>query len=439
MIPEAEVGEELSGGQATIFDVSPNAFGFQAPGVTNEQGLLFFVGNSFFNQNWVSSPASTTARDGLGPYYNARSCAACHFKDGRGRPPRFQGSLGEGLLLRLSVPGRGVNGEPLPEPNYGTQLQDQALLGLTREGGYLIDHEEITGTYSDGTSYTLQKPIYRFTELTYGPMVGEVQISPRVGPPITGLGLLEAVPEATLLALADENDVDNDGISGRPNYVWDRIEGKRTMGRFGWKANQSNLRHQTAEAFAGDVGIKTTYFPEDNCRGDACDPIFDGGSPEIDDDDLEKVVLYVSTLAVPARRDWEDIDVLSGKQLFEQVGCTGCHIPQLQTGKHPTFDALSNQTIRPYTDLLLHDMGEALADNREDYEATGREWRTPPLWGIGLVETVNGHTFFLHDGRARNLEEAILWHGGEGEASKEAFKALSTTQRAQIITFLESL
>ncbi|MEM8897891.1 MAG: di-heme oxidoredictase family protein [Bacteroidota bacterium] len=434
-----ELHEELSGGEATVFDESRNAFGFQAPGVEGDDELYFFVGNSFFNQNWVTAPSSTTARDGLGPYFNARSCAACHFKDGRGKPPTLDGKLAEGLLLRLSVPGKNELGQALAEPTYGGQLQDQALLGVMREGGFEILYAEQPGEYPDGTPYSLRKPLYKFVDLAFGDMDPHVQISPRLGPQIVGLGLLEAIPDSAILALADEHDADGDGVSGRPNYVWDRIKQKKVMGRFGWKANQSTLLHQTAAAFHGDVGIKTSHFPEENCKGKACDPLFDGGDPEINDDDLGKVVLYVSTLAVPARRDWDTEEVLRGKQLFQEVGCGSCHVSKFTTGKHPRFDALSDQTIRPYTDLLLHDLGEGLADNRPDYEATGKEWRTPPLWGIGLVNVVNGHTFFLHDGRARNLEEAILWHGGEAEQSKNAFKELSSKERDQVIQFLNSL
>ncbi|MEM8887438.1 MAG: di-heme oxidoredictase family protein [Bacteroidota bacterium] len=437
---EAEPSEELSGGQATVFDVSRNAFGFQAPGVNGDDELFFFVGNSFFNQNWVRSPASTTARDGLGPFYNARSCAACHFKDGRGQPPSRPGAVGEGLLLRLSVPGTQMNGDAAPDPNYGSQLQDQAVLGTMSEGGFEIIYSEMPGSYPDGSAYSLRKPLYQITGLSFGELAGDIQISPRVGNQVIGLGLLEAIPEESLLEYSDPSDQDGDGISGRPNLVWDFQQQRTVMGRFGWKANQPDLFQQTAAAFNGDIGITSPLFPDENCLpNQSCDSLPNGGNPEIPLDDLEKVVLYVSTLAVPARRDWEEPDVLKGKSFFNKIGCSSCHVPKFKTGQHPRFEALSDQTIRPYTDLLLHDMGEGLADNRPDFEATGQEWRTPPLWGVGLFNTVNGHTFYLHDGRARNLEEAILWHGGEAEQSRERFKNLSSIERDQIIQFLESL
>lgn len=426
-----EEGEELSGGQTTIFDVSPNAFSQPAPGLEREQELLFFVGNSFFNQNWVTAPASTTARDGLGPLFNARSCASCHFKDGRGRPPDFFGERPTGLLLRLSV--RGADGSMGAEPTYGGQLQDGGLEGVEPEGQIHITYEEITGTFADGTPYSLQKPIYTVDQLAYGAMLDDVLISPRVGNQMIGLGLLEAIPAEAILALTDPDDVNGDGVSGRPNWIGEEI------GRFGWKANQPTLLHQTVDAFIGDLGITTYLHPDELCDSVAnCAEIANGGTPEIDDDDLQKVVLYASSLAVPARRDWDDPTVLRGKELFMQANCQSCHVPKWQTGKHPTIPALSNQTIYPYTDLLLHDMGTGLADGRPDFEATGQEWRTPPLWGIGLIETVNGHTRFLHDGRAHNLTEAILWHGGEAADSQAQFVAMSAADRAALIRFLES-
>ena len=440
ILAEVEENEELSGGQVTIFDEGPNAFSFAAPGLSNQDALFFFVGNSYFNQNWVQAPASTTARDGLGPFMNARSCAACHFKDGRGFVPDFHSELSEGFLLRLSVPGMGSHGGPVPDPVYGGQLQTASIPALSPQGSFSISYEEQSGTYPDGTPFSLRKPTYTFTDLAYGPLAGDVLFSPRVAPQMIGLGLLEALEESTLLDLADESDADGDGISGRPNYVWNVEEGRTTIGKFGWKANQPSLLQQTSGAFSGDMGITTYIFPDANCvDGTGCDTLPNGGNPEIDDDDLHKVVLYAASLSVPGRRNWTNEVVLQGKYLFNQIGCNGCHIPKLKTGIHPTTPAFSNQTIRPYTDLLLHDMGEGLADGRPDFEATGNEWRTPPLWGIGLFSVVNGHTQYLHDGRARNLEEAILWHGGEAEPSVEQYKHLELSEREAIIEFLNTL
>lgn len=434
-----EENEAFSGGETTVFDISPNAFGFQAPNLDENNGLFFFTGNSLFNQSWVTAPASTTARDGLGPLFNSRSCSGCHFKDGRGRPPLVDGEKPSGLLFRLSIPGTNAVGGNLPDPNYGGQFQDDVIPGILVEGDIKITYEPITITYPDGVSITLQKPNYNFLNLNYGALAANVQISPRVANQMVGLGLLEAVPESTLLVFADETDTNSDGISGRPNYVYDIQTQSVKMGRFGWKSNQPNLRQQVAGAFSGDLGITSSLFPDENCPpGVDCNTVANGGTPEITDENLDKVTLYSGTLAVPGRRDFDKQEILEGKQLFEKANCVACHIPVMQTGTHP-IKALENQTIRPYTDLLLHDMGEGLADNTPDFEATGKEWRTQPLWGIGLIETVNGHTNLLHDGRARTIEEAILWHGGEALAAKEEFMNLVTTDRIKLIDFIKTL
>jgi CxxC motif-containing protein (DUF1111 family) len=258
---------------------------------------------------------------------------------------------------------------------------------------------------------------------------------------LIGLGLLEAIDEEDILALSDPDDENGDGISGRANYVWDIENEMEVMGRFGWKANQPTVRQQVAGAFLGDIGITTSIFPDENCTlvQINCANSLNGGEPELPDEFLDDVVLYSQTLAVPARRNFEDEDVLLGKFLFNEIGCNSCHIEKITTGDDHEVSALRNQVIRPYTDLLLHDMGEGLADNRPDFLADGNEWRTPPLWGIGLFEKVNNHTFYLHDGRARNLEEAILWHDGEAKASKENFMNLSKTDRLALISFLNSL
>ncbi len=435
----AEEGEQFSGGSATVFDQSTNAFGLQAPELTGDLSLQFFVGNSLFTQNWVTAPASTTARDGLGPLFNSRACSGCHPKDGRGKAPLFDGDTDHGLLLRLSIPGYTPTGEPQPVPNYGGQLQDQALLGVMSEGQISILYQEQSGQYADGTNYSLRKPVYSIKSLQYGELDPATMISPRVGQQVYGLGLLEAISETTILSYADVLDSNHDGISGKPNYVWSVITQQTELGRFGWKANVPTLRQQTAGAANGDMGLTSSLFPEEDCpSGISCDTENLGGSPEISDNNLDAMVLYVSTLAVPARRNWQDQEVLLGKETFNTIGCAKCHIPTMKTASHE-FSVLANQTIRPYTDLLLHDMGDELADHRPDFQATGSEWRTPPLWGIGLIQTVNGHTNLLHDGRARNLEEAILWHGGEAETSRNDFKKLPQTERENLLKFLRSL
>lgn len=431
----------LLGGTTTIFNTSQNAFGQSAPGLERQDELFFFVGNSFFNQNWVMAPSSTTARDGLGPLFNSRSCAGCHFKDGRGRPPEYAGESPTGLLIRLSIPERDLAGGYLPDPIYGGQFQDNAIEGVAVEGSLRIEYTEIAGTFADGTAYSLREPTYYLEDLNYGDLHPDVMMSPRVAPQMIGMGLLEAIDEQTMLDLADPNDVNQDGISGRPNYVWDTLNSQISVGRFGWKANEPTVQQQVAGAFNGDVGITTGIFQHDHCTEVQVDCLNapNGGDSEITDDDLGKVVIYSSSLAVPAQRNYDDLEVIRGSEIFAEAGCSLCHIPTLETGLHPTLPIFSNQVIHPYTDLLLHDMGEGLADNRPDYQANGQEWRTPPLWGIGLFETVNGHTYYLHDGRARNLTEAIIWHGGEGQAARDYFLELSADDRAALIAFLESL
>lgn len=430
----------LSGGAATVLATTRQAFGQPLPRLTPDQETRFFVGNSFFNRNWVSAPASTTARDGLGPLFNARSCSACHLHDGRGRAPE-PGDRMLSMLVRLSIPGHDLERGVVPEPTYGDQFNGLAVHGVAPEGREVVTYEEMPGTYEDGESYSLRKPTYGFADLAYGPMHPHTLTSPRVAPAMIGLGLLEAVPEEALLSLADPDDANADGISGRPNRVWDKVLGQTVLGRFGWKANQPNVAQQVAGAFLGDIGITSPLFPDENCPhvAVACRNALNGGRPELSAKLLGHVVFYSRTLAVPARRDLQQPDVQRGRQVFDLAQCGACHTPTLHTGSVPGLPDLSKQVIHPYTDLLLHDMGAALADGRPDFEATGSEWRTPPLWGIGLVETVNRHTHFLHDGRARNLAEAILWHGGEAEASKEYFRRLPRADREALLQFLRSL
>ena len=427
------------GGETTAFTSNRSAFEMSARNLDNELRRTFEVGDSFFNQNWVAAPASTEARDGLGPTHNALSCSSCHTLDGRGKPPDHPNDPERGLLLRLSVPDG--SGGAVDEPNYGGQLQDRSILGVPVEGRIVITYREMRGQYPDGTRYSLREPVYGIEDPAFGPLHPQAMISPRVAPAVVGMGLLEAIPESRILELADVDDANGDGISGRPNYVWDVRNGEFALGRFGWKANQPTVEQQAAGAFLGDIGITSTIFPDENCppAQEECGIAVTGGSPEIPDERLAKVTLYVQTLAVPAMRDAEDLTVQQGARLFVQAQCSVCHTPRHVTGDSHTVEPLRNQVIFPYTDLLLHDMGPGLADNRPDGQATGSEWRTPPLWGIGLVETVNGHTMFLHDGRARSLEEAILWHGGEADGSRQLFTELTLEERNALIRFLESI
>ena len=426
------------GGDTTAFSAGRNAFELSARNLTNDLRRTFQVGDSFFNQNWVTAPASTEARDGLGPTHNALSCSSCHSHDGRAKPPDHPADPERGLLLRLSVPG--PEG-PEDEPTYGGQLQDRSVLDVPVEGRIIVVYQEVQGSYPDGTGYSLRKPTYGVEDLAFGPLHQEVQVSPRIAPATIGMGLLEAIPEKRILSLADPDDADGDNISGRPNFVWDVRQGRAALGRFGWKANQPTVEQQAAGAFLGDIGITSSLFPDQNCppSQEECRLAPNGGSPEIPDSRLKKVEIYVQTLAVPAMRDTEDAQVQQGSRLFVQSRCSSCHTPRHETGDLHPLEPLRDQVIFPYTDLLLHDMGPRLADNRPDGQASGTEWRTPPLWGIGLVETVNGHTMFLHDGRARSIEEAILWHGGEAEESRQRFMGLAVEEREALLRFLESL
>ena len=434
----SEIYDERLGGDTTAFSSGKNAFELSARNLDTPLRRTFEVGDSFFNQNWVAAPASTEARDGLGPTMNAQSCSSCHSHDGRGRPPENADDPARGLLLRLSVPG--PDG-PVDEPAYGGQLQDRSILGVPFEGRVAITYREVPGKYPDGTGFSLRHPVYGIGDPQFGPVHPNVMISPRVAPATIGMGLLEAVPEERIMALADPDDADDDGISGRANFVWNIREGKLSLGRFGWKANQPSVEQQSAGAFLGDIGITSSLFPDENCPSAqaACTQAPSGGLPEIPDTRLEKVTIYTQTLAVPAMRNVDDGEVKQGARLFVQSQCSVCHTPRHKTGQDHPLEPLRGQTIYPYTDLLLHDMGDGLADNRPDGLANGSEWRTPPLWGIGLVQTVNGHTMFLHDGRARSLEEAILWHGGEAKASRDKFMGLTLKERNALIKFLESL
>jgi CxxC motif-containing protein (DUF1111 family) len=451
LVPDS--GEELAGGATTVFDASRNAFSFPAANLPSERQTGFFVGNSFFKRNWVEAPASTSARDGLGPHFLARSCAACHTLDGRAAPPRNGGARTEeaaGLLLRLSIPGDGGKAGARPEPTYGAQLTNQAIQGVRREARVRIRHERVAGRFADGTPYELLKPRYIVAEPGYGPLHRDTLVSPRIAPQLIGMGLLEAIREADLLDNAKRQAAAGDGVSGRVNRVWDSYANDWLVGRFGWKANVGSVAHQVASAFAGDIGITSRHFPHGECTAAQhdCLAVLEReaqwrkgraeGEFDIDERTLDKVIFYSLTIAVPARRDWNAPQVRRGARAFADAGCASCHVPRYVTGQH-TVPELSGQTIRPYTDLLLHDMGEGLADGRPDFAADGREWRTPPLWGIGLVGTVNGHTSFLHDGRARNLMEAVLWHGGEAEAAKQRVLKLDAADRAALIRFLNSL
>ncbi len=442
---EAEPGEQLSAGEGTVTKVDQNAFSLPLANLSPTRRLDFSVGNSFFRNPWVIAPASTDARDGLGPLFNTNACQNCHIKDGRGHPPGPEAKQAVSMLVRLSVPaGEGddlTRSGLVAEPNYGGQFQDAAIPGVAPEGRVRVEYSPLVMRFADGHEVELRKPRLTFSNLGYGQMHPATLFSARIAPPVIGLGFLEAISDEDLLAHADPGDADGDGISGRANQVWDRASDTTQLGRFGWKAGQPSLRQQNAEAFANDMGLSSNLVPTDSCAPsqEACLALPDGGTPEVSDEILDNVTFYTRNLAVPARRNVNDPKVLEGKGLFFQANCQGCHVPSYTTAADAAEPELANQTIRPYTDLLLHDMGPELADGRPEFLANGQEWRTPPLWGIGLTEAVNGHTQFLHDGRARNLMEAILWHGGEAAASRDKVLTFDAEQREALLAFLNSL
>ncbi|MBL8576791.1 MAG: c-type cytochrome [Mesorhizobium sp.] len=449
--------EMMQGGAGTSKKrVNRDAFSQSSANITFEEEGTFKLGNALFRKLWVSSPSSTQASDGLGPLFNARACQSCHLKDGRGRPPEDNPDA-TSMFLRLARQAETEEEKKLvaehavlnfPDPVYGSQLQDLAVPGLAGEGRMKIAYEEMPVTLGDGTTVSLRKPTYSIENLGYGPLNPGTTLSPRVTPQMIGLGLVEQIHPADILANADPDDADGDGITGKASIVRDPKSGELTLGRFGWKAQTPSIREQTADAFAGDIGISTPDVPKSwgDCTQaqTACLERPTGvqgrlGDTEAPDPVLDLVTFYSQHLAVPARRDVGKPDVLRGKQIFYQAGCASCHTPKFVTRRDAPNKAQAFQLIWPYSDFLLHDMGEGLADGQQVGEATGREWRTPPLWGIGLTEKVSGHTFFLHDGRARNLTEAILWHGGEAQAARDRFANLSATDREALVKFLESL
>ncbi|PJZ76044.1 hypothetical protein CH365_16335 [Leptospira neocaledonica] len=429
---EYEEGEELSGGKGmTSFDFTSRAYLQFAPGLPLDKISDFTVGQSVFEVPWENSSSGQIDRRGLGPLFNANSCLACHVGNGIGKVPSGPEETMFTALVRLSN-----------DPNYGGQFQPFSLNGVPAEGIASVSYSQIEGVFQDGTSYTLRKPKVEFSNLNYGPLTSNGDVySLRNTSKVIGMGLLEAISDETLLSLQDESDSNLDGISGRINLVPDLVSGTNKIGRFGWKANEPNLKQQGSRAFLEDIGITSPLFPFKNCTSvqTACDSSPHGTLPELNTTKIDMMVKYMRLIAVPARRSPSSSEVLMGKRIFFQAGCNSCHISKLSTGNIPGAPEISMQIIRPYTDLLLHDMGEGLKDGRPDHLASGREWRTPPLWGIGLVSKVNGTLQLLHDGRAETFMEAIIWHGGEAERSKQHILGLSSSQRNQLVKFLESL
>lgn len=444
--------DALSAGIFTSQDQSNAAYTITTGALGEEQLGWVSAGRRMFNEPWVL-PTEYTGVWGLGPTFNENGCAQCHPSNGRARAPESGGEVAKGLLLRLSVPGVNTEGGPNPHPIYGDQFQNRGVKNLVpAEGRAVVNYEMQRVALDDGEVIELRRPIFHFSEFGFGPLGDDTMMSPRIAPSLIGLGLLEAVPEEDIVALAQRGSAQ--GMKGVPNYVWDIETQSARLGRFGWKANQPTLRQQTAAAFHGDIGATSSLFPAENCpeaqvacRNGPTATGCGGGRGKCEEKNywevlpsrLRNVTLYLQALAVPARRQVKDPNVIRGESLFTQARCDACHVRELKTASQAAIPSAVNQPIRPYTDLLLHDMGEALADNRPDFKANGRQWRTAPLWGLGLQPVVNGHIDLLHDGRARNFLEAILWHGGEAAPAREAFMRMSKADRQALISFLSSL
>lgn len=424
-IPQYAVEEDLTalGGDLTLNDTSVNALRLPAPNLTSEEQVnLHLEGHSKFHLSF-----NVPERDGsykLGPFFNHTSCGGCHVNDGRGRVMISKRSEGSSVLVKVALKGKKANGAPRPVPGAGEQLQNHGLNGKPRFD-ISLKWRFLKGKYSDGTPYQLRKPVLKFKI----PGVNETKVvhSLRQTPPVVGVGLLEAIPVETLEQLSDPDDRDNDGISGRISYVIDATTKQRAVGRFGLRATHPTVRQQNAAAFFNDMGITNPVF-----RSKA-------RTEEISEAELRAITFYTQVSSVPAARNQNDPQVISGKAVFKQLRCNSCHVMTITTGVHE-IPELSHQTIHPFTDLLLHDMGEGLADTRPEFSASVREWKTAPLWAIGLTETLLRESIgYLHDGRARTLEEAILWHGGEASKSMKDFKKLPRQQREDLIQFLRSL
>lgn len=430
-----------AGAQTVAPPVTREAFGLPMRFVLDDDAALavFAEGRTLFRQSWVVYPSADRRIAGLGPVYNQISCIACHVKFGRGNAPRGPDEAPRGLLVRLSVPGKTATGAPREHPHYGDQLGDKAIPGVPAEGQVRVHYATRIETLAGGETVSLRVPHLAFHDLAFGPLGHGTMTSARVGSPVYGLGWLEAVDDATLHALASRRLPD--GVRGRVNRVWDVTANRHVAGRFGWKANQPSIRQQIASAFISDLGITSTVFTAKACPPiqRACRAAPTDGHPDLTDAQLDAIEFFQRTLKAPARRDADDPQVRRGEQHFARAGCVACHVPTLRTGAFPPLRAMANRDIAPYTDMLLHDMGAGLSDGRPDFLAGPRDWRTPPLWGLGLSTRVNPEATYLHDGRARTLQEAILWHGGEAQSARERFRTMPPPVRADLLRFLMSL
>ena len=427
-------------------------------GLTPKQLKQFKEGEKVFNNFWMavnnpiipltwdlSLPGPAGAEWGLGPMFMATNCAACHVNAGRGRAIDASGSLAVQHVLRLSVPGQDAHGGPNPHPNYGTEIQMFDIVtrkdksARAGEAEVFIDWVTQKFSFADGETLELRQPKVRVENLNFGPLGEGTMLSLRNSQAMMGVGLLEAVSDKDILKLAEMQKTK--GLNGRPNYVRDDIRQQTSMGRFGWKANQPSVRQQIAAAFSSDMGINSALYPETQCTAvqKECLEAIRHDKPELRPELWEAITTWAMSLDAPVQRDKDKPEVKRGEQLFVDSGCAACHVPELKTSQFDALPQLANRKIRPFTDLLLHDMGPDLADGRPDYKAGAADWRTAPLWGIGLSRQVSASTSFLHDGRARNLQEAIVWHGGEAKPARDKFTTMPKAQRSDLLAFLESL
>lgn len=463
-VPASSKAEQYPAGSGSVSTKPFPRFDLPLTNLPRSERPGFHAGKALAHQPWITAPTITHARDGLGPLFNARTCLSCHVKGGKGLIPQDDKTPLSNALVRLSIPGqhqqRGMQKGVNIEPVYGDQFQSQSislahLLRNTRslkeqshdvkpEASLYLRWSSHTFTYPDQSKIELRSPTLDIRQLNYGALHKDTRFSLRSAPAIHGMGLLEAIDQQHINELQDPEDSNNDGISGRVNMVWDPTTKTTQPGRFGLKANQPNLHTTVAAAFANDIGITNPLFPNQPCtklqltclqktNGNDADGF------ELPQHLLDLTVNFSRNLGVPKRSKTSDLSTQKGRTLFYQAGCSSCHNPSFVTQKEAALPHLSNQTIWPYTDLLLHDMGEGLADDRPDFNATGSEWRTAPLWGAGLHKAVNGNSQFLHDGRARSIEEAILWHGGEAEKAKHAFVSMDSTERLELLQFVKSL
>jgi len=461
--------EIKQGGDSGISITSAESYSKPSSNLTALRKGSFFIGNAFFQQPWVIAPASTDSRDGLGALFNVAACQSCHVKDGRGHAPMSSKDDADSLLIRLSMPAttdeqrqqlRDSLIEKVVHPMYGGQLQDRGIQGVPAEARIAVQWTDMPVTFADGYVETLRAPSFKLTKPGYGAFDNEMMVSPRVALPMIGLGLLEQIPDDDIKKQAVNNNSTSD-ISGKFNWVMDPQTSKHALGRFGWKAGQTKLITQNQSAFNEDMGLTSNIRPHESCMPSqtACinattgaDEQGNGKPPvEVNDEIAKFVEFYTRNLAVPHRRNADDKLVLAGKKHFYDMGCQSCHTPRYQLPKTDD-DHLEQhgQVIYPYTDLLLHDMGDALADRtiagklpakdaQVEFLANSYEWRTPALWGIGLAQTVDPQATFLHDGRARTLMEAVLWHGGEAERQRQKVLKLDKQGRAELNAFLKSL